>query len=400
MKTSTAMMAMVVGLALPALVDAQLFGRPGTTNPRTVPTPAPRLSYRDATNAPSDSKVLPANAVIPEPVNPDKLSLPAIPLPPEPIDGYLLTKQNGPFMVLAYTFQGEYADKYAQALAIELRVKHGLPAYVLRTKDFPGKSMIRNVPPTAPTGVFQPQVGLPEKLRTLDEAAVLVGDEKTLDDSEKLLHRVKKIRPICVDAIPNKWTHRKGDGLKRAIRTTNPYIPAEDLFVRKPDVMLKQINQGPHSIFNCPGKYSLQVAEFSGLSDVVNPTTREGMFNMFNLKRGPLAHAADDAEKLANALARDKQVNQSGGRPYVFHSRYSSKVMMGSFDSPNDPSAIKLRRDLLLMGVDLNNRGVTDVMIVPATSLTEVARITRGDDITTVTTSESAPPLQSRYIKR
>ena len=52
-------------------------------------------------------------------------------------------------MVLAKTFRGPDAEKLALALAMELRGKYNLPAYILRTKDFPGKSNIRGVPPTA-----------------------------------------------------------------------------------------------------------------------------------------------------------------------------------------------------------------------------------------------------------
>ena len=52
----------------------------------------------------------------------------------EPGKTYALTEQNGPWMVMAYSFSGEGADKQAQELVIELRMKYKLPAYTHRMK--------------------------------------------------------------------------------------------------------------------------------------------------------------------------------------------------------------------------------------------------------------------------
>lgn len=399
MKTPLALMALAVGLALPASADAQLFRKPGTPPappsggpasrgfPRNAPASRP-AAPATASAAPKDANVLPANSVIPEPANATELPSAKVPLPLEPIEPYLLTKDNGPFMVMAYTFRGPDSEKYAQALAMELRGRHSLPAYVLRLKDFPGKSNIRGVPPTAPGNVRRGELNPPEKFRTEDEATVLVGDEKTQDDQEKLLHRVKKIRPVCLDGLPNIWLQRRGKGLQYAMSTTNPYVPAERLFVQKPDVIVAQMNQaGDHNIHTCPGKYSLQIAEFKGRTEIIG---KSGTPGIFNLKRSALATAADDAERLATALSRDKEVSQTGARPYVFHSRYSSRVLMGSFNDPNDPNAARLRDRLLKLATDLNNRNVTDVMIVPATVLTDIKELGKaGGDPTVVTTSQS-----------
>jgi hypothetical protein len=382
MKTSTAMMALVVGLSVPAVAGAQLFRREGTTNPRSVPTPKPALGAGDPTNpaAPAagdkDKNVLPSGAVIPDPVNPKDLPPSKIPLPPDPIEPYLLTMEAGPFMVLAHTFKGENSEKYAQALAIELRKKYGLPAYVFRPKDIPMRSLIRGVPPTAAPGVSRPILAYPEAERIKDEAAVLVGNEKTLKDSAKLLEKVKHIHPATLDGMSDAHFWRKGTGLIRAIQTTNPYAPAEVIFPRKPDVMITQMNQGPHSIFTCPGRYSLQIAEFTGRKTMLGgnlPESRIG--GILELRKSPLATAADDAEKLAAALARDKEFMQLGYVPYVYHDRYASRVMVGAFNSPNDPAATKLRQGLIEEAGKLNNRRVTDVMIVPASMLTDLSGV-------------------------
>lgn len=375
MKTSTAMMALVVGLSAPAAAEAQFF-RNGGSNPRSVPAPPPKPTSAPAAGAaPGDPSVKPSGFVVPEPINADDRPPPGVKLPAEPIEPFLLTREAGPFMVNAHAFKGPHADQYAQILAMELRSKYGLPAYVLRPKDFPLRSNIRGVPPTANPGINRAMPGLPLMERIKDEALVLVGNEKTLADSKKLLNHVKKIRPECLDVIPECFPWRKGKGLKYATNATNPYVPAEELFPRQPDLLVQRINQGPHSIYTCPGRYSLQIAEFSGRQEMVQGPQSENRLSVFSLKSSPLATAGDDAEKLAEKLAKDPLVRQTGYVPYVYHDRYSSKVYIGAFNSETDPEAAKLRKNMINLSLELNTQKITDVAIVPATALTDLGGI-------------------------
>ena len=50
-------------------------------------------------------------------------------------------------MVLARVFRGADAERMALALVKELRNEYHLPAYILRTKDYPGKSLMRALLP-------------------------------------------------------------------------------------------------------------------------------------------------------------------------------------------------------------------------------------------------------------
>lgn len=398
MRTSIVATLVAAGLLSAQTASGQIFQRRGAqqpTRPQSGTTTAPTTSApagpgspifgggsklgaagtntaANATNAPRDNMVVPANRALPEPDLNALNATPGIALPDAPIEPFLLTKDAGPFMVMAHTFRGPNAAKYAQILAMELRDRFNLPAYVLLGKEFPGKSNLANIPPTAPEFVRQGQVAAPENARMTDEAAVLVGNEKSLDDSEALLKKVKKLKPDCLDKIPQVWNFRKGKGLSKAMLTTNPYVPAEQLYQRKPDVLLMQMNEGPHSVFRCPGNYSLQIAEFTGRSAFV---TSDKKFLGFSGKGTPLKDAADNAEKLAAALAKDKEVQQTGYQPYVYHDRFSSKVMIGSFSAPTDPNAVKLRNHLIKIATDLNNRGTTETMIVPATQLTNVSQL-------------------------
>jgi hypothetical protein len=269
-------------------------------------------------------------------------------LPNDPIEPYLLTRDDGPFMVTAKTFKGVDAERYALALVLELRNDFGLPAFILRTKDFPMRTVMRNVPPLSPSYVRKPQLSDPERKRSEDEAAVLVGNEKTLADSVKLLARVKKIKPKCLDHMPTIFVWRTGKGLQNATRTTNPYVPMQDLFpgLRK-DKLIVQMNDGPRSVMKCPGRYTLQVAEFLGRSEI-NPNMREPrLMDPETIKESPLMTAMDDAEKLAEKLGKDPDLVKSGYHAYVYHDRTSSRVMVGSFSAPNDPAAARLRETLV-----------------------------------------------------
>jgi hypothetical protein len=338
----------------PALTNGGLFEKPDTTPKR-------------------DTRVYEASTSLPAPTIPDPAQAPTIELPSDPIEPFLLTRQAGPFMVMAKTFRGPDAERWALALVLELRNDHGMPAYILRSRDFPMRSNIRNIPPTAVRAQQQPHVGLPEKVRTYDEAVVLVGDEKTLHDSELLLHKVKKIKPKCLNGNPSIFKWR--DGLHTAMRTTNPFVPAQDIFPRKNDPLVLKMNGGPFSVLHCPGHYTMQVAEFGGRATFVTEVVKQKTNPLNSLteliKDSPLERAYDEAEELAEKLAKNPEIKKLGCQPYVFHDRTTSKVMMGAFNSPDDPSAVRLRNTLLKLAVELSEKK-TDTMIVPAPYLTDV----------------------------
>jgi len=375
MRTTIAAAAIAASLMAPG-TDTLAQGLFNRNKPAggTVDPNATRASQTSTINNSAAGKpdVLPYNAEVPAPSGVDGMK-PTIPLPTGPIEPYLMTRENGPFMVLAYTFRGPDAPRQALGLVLELRSQYKLPAYILLPKKFPGKSNIRGVPPMTAPFVTRDDVNLPELLRTLDEAAVLVGDLKTTKDSFDLMHQIKKLHPVCIDGQPQAFHWRKGQGLSRAMTTTNPFVPAEDLFPRQPDVMVGQMNGGPHNIRFCPGRYTLQVANFTGRTtlDPENDPRFKGLMGT----KSPLATAHDDAERLAEALSKDREVQKTGYQPYVYHDRYSSRVTIGSFTNPNDPAAQKLHDRMIELAVDLNNRRVSDTMIVPASSLLDLGPI-------------------------
>ena len=375
MKTPIAALALLGTLAASPVWGQTGAAASGGSTPRT---PVFSSGASDAAQAPGrghPGRVFPSGTTLPEPTQADDLKHPTFEVPNEPIEPWLLTKEAGPFMVLAKTFRGPDSEKMALALAKELRTRYGLPAYILRSKDFPGKSNIRGVPPTADPAVVQANVSVPEKYRTYDEAAVLVGNEQTEKDSVALLHKVKKIKPECLNAMPSLWKWR--EGLSTAIRTTNPYVPAQYLYPHKPDKLVVQMNQSSRSVVNCPGRYSLQIAEFAGRSTFNDKDER--FQGILSLKKSPLATAAADAEHLADRLAKDPDIQKLGQPIYVYHDRTSSKVFIGSFNAEKDPNAVEVRDSMLKLAVPLLDRkrptGGLDRMIVPAGILTDLKDI-------------------------
>jgi hypothetical protein len=344
----------------------------GTAQPNS-PRPAPNQAGN--VSAPGDKPLIPRGAEAPPLTPVNDLKPPTTPLPDEPIEPYLLTKDNGPFMVHCRDFVGPDAERMALALVKELRNEFGLPAYILRLKDYPGRSNIRGVPPTVPSQVKAPNIKYPEKIRTQDLAAVLVGNETTLAGQEKLWRHVKKLNPKCLEGMSSPYWWRKG--LSQALRTTNPYVPAQLLYPQPKDKMVVLWNSGQRSIANCPGAYSLQIADFSGRSTFQFGSNDMPQQLLPDLRSSPLRTAHDDAERMAEKLSKAPEIQKLGQPIYVYHDRTTSKVFIGSFNSPQDPAAAAMREELVKNAVVLANKnkrgkGAVDTMIVPAIALSEV----------------------------
>ncbi len=361
----------------------------------SAPPPSTGGSYstQAATPPAGQPKEYAADA-IPGPTLEEDLKPVSIALPNDPLEPYLLTKQNGPFMVLAQVFRGVDSERLALALCKELREEYHLPAYILRSKEFPMKSYIRGTPVQAPSETTKSAIKLPERIRIQDEAAVLVGDEKTEQGTEALLHKVRKIYPKCLKHMPRLFAWRDGS-LYRAIRTTNPYVPAQWLFPRPPDKLMIQMNSGLRSIAHCPGHYTIQVAQFAGHTAYNLSGGEESKFDKFiNERKSPLRTAHDDAERLADRLAAMPEVKQLGLPVFVYHDRTTSRVYVGSFNSADDPNASAVHQELIRVAAKANSalqptnrwkKPQSDMQVLPASLASQMivpaAMLTNVDDL-------------------
>jgi hypothetical protein len=192
---------------------------------------------------------------------------------------------------------------------------------------------------------------------------VLVGDFASFDDprGQKVLATIKSLHPAALSGESGKSQSfadfRKMIGLDRkaakgpmhmAFVTPNPLLP-EDYFTRQQtdEFVLKMNADVTHSLLDCPGRYSVRVATFTGSGTFDQKAISSGD-NELPLESRLIA-AAEQAHTLTVALRKQ------GWQAWEYHDRESSIVCVGSLDQ------VRVRQ--------------ADGMIVPHP---EIARIVAG----------------------
>ncbi len=265
----------------------------------------------------------------------------------DPNKDYLLTEENGPWTILACTFSGEGAEEQARELVLELRRRYKLPAYMHRIhfnlEQPEGRGLDRYGGPVQM---------LYQRGDTVDEIAVLVGDYPAVDDPEaqRTLRRLKQFEPECLEIDHSRPTTRNLAGwralasqinrdrdtagpLNKAFVTTNPLLSKDYFAPDGVDPEVLEWNTGvQHSLLDCSGRYTLQVATFRGRT-LIKQNEIEAVERGARGFRGGLAEAAEKADRLCRAL------RMMGYDAYQFHDRYASIVTVGSFDSVGTPRA-------------------------------------------------------------
>jgi hypothetical protein len=262
----------------------------------------------------------------------------------DPNKSYAASEANGPWMILATTFRGPQAERQAHELVLELRKRFKLTAYTHRkTFDYTGRE----------TGLGLTPDGRPKVMRHMQavvEVAVLVGDFSRVDDPdvEKVLHTIRYAEPHCLASGSStaqtfselrRWqkqllpagSERKQRGpMGHAFVVTNPLLPPEFFAPKGLDKLVLDMNkQVEHSLLDCPGKYSVRVATFSGAVLIDQRKIREVQSGKPLESR--LVAAAEKAHALTDLLRR------KGYEAYVFHDRHASYVTVGSFNSVGTP---------------------------------------------------------------
>jgi hypothetical protein len=251
-----------------------------------------------------------------------------------------LAEKDGPWLVLATTFRGEAARDDARALVQELRRDFGLQAYTHEKQfDFTDR----------PQGLGLNPDGSPKKMRYANatkilEVAVLVGDFASSDDSrgQKTLTKVKRLQPQCLAA--GKVTSRSYADFRRlvgldkqadkgplhlAFMIPNPLLPA-DYFAR-PEVeafVVEMNSDVEHSLLDCPGRYTVRVATFTGGGTFDQKAIESGKSDAFENR---LVEAAEKAHRLTVLLRKQ------GWQAWEFHDRDQSIVCVGSLSQLTVP---------------------------------------------------------------
>jgi len=259
---------------------------------------------------------------------------------------YSITQNNGPWMIVAASFSGDGAEKQAAELAQELRGQNHIVAYV--------HEMNFNFGDENP-GMGLDNYGAPTRrhYRRGDharEVAVLVGDFPSIEDPEaqQMLAQIKTLEPqaLNVDAKQTAQTmvqvrqyedsikEKLGKGKKRgpmgqAFFTRNPLLPREYFVPKGVDPFVSKMNEGvEHSLLDCPGQKTIQVATFRGKT-TLQTSKDAGNTSFWGTKKhddsNPLMEAAENAHLLT------KELRAHGYEAYEFHDRMESIVTIGSF---------------------------------------------------------------------
>jgi hypothetical protein len=265
----------------------------------------------------------------------------------DPQKPYTLAEDNGPWMIMANSFSGDGAQQQAHDLVIELRKKYKLPAYVYERKIELGETFGRGVN----------QFGEPMKMKykrgsEIREIAVMVGNFPTIDDpsAQETLRKIKTARPETLELKEGKKTNANladwrwltprlpGNEAKKALGpmghafiTTNPLLPKEYFAPKGVDHFVVRLNDGlEFSLLNCPGKYSIRVAHFTGAAEIKPEKVKDIKEGRAQLK-SQLGEAAENAHRVATTL------RSKGYEAYEFHDRTSSMVTVGHFETVGTP---------------------------------------------------------------
>ncbi len=280
----------------------------------------------------------------------------------DPGKDYRLKEEQGPWIIMACSFSGPTGEKQAHELALELRQRYRMEAFVHHMDfklDDPNSSA-QSITASPHRHVYHQVTESPKDYSDgeIKETAVMVGNFSAIDDADaqRTLAKLKAADPDCLNPkqakdetrslawwrkiqaeaealAPKEIEGRKLNGpLARAFITRNPLLP-DEYFVPKTgldELVVKMNKNVKFSLLDCPGKYSVQVAHFTG--EVILNQGEIRAIESGN-RPGPeattqgLAQAAEKAHELTEAL------RLKGWEAYEFHDRNESKVTVGSFDA-------------------------------------------------------------------
>ncbi len=348
-----------IGAALIGLTSP-LYGQTSTASPGTAPrTAVPSTTPQTATPSTAPTRL------------------------PKPL-AYPITPQAGEWLICAKSYIGENARTLAEELAHEIRTQYNLPAYVFnRGAEERDREEKRLAEMRKRQEEFLRQLGaVPadqrwryRTLRIEEQFAVLVGGYPSIEVARKELDKIRKLKPPAEKfmdrAVLVKANENNGNGstiesawvnpFQTAFIVHNPTIPMEKEDPNKPDPFLKDLNEGESlSVLKCRKDWTLVVKVYHGQT-IVQPKNASSTFlsrlTMGGNKTDLLSAAAMQARSLAEYLRSMKEMPVEA---YVMHTRHSSIVCVGQFDSPEDPKLQQMQK--LLANMKITNKEKTIVL--------------------------------------
>jgi hypothetical protein len=292
----------------------------------------------------------------------------AAPPAPDPTREYLVTKDQGPWMICVHSYTGPEAPAMAVQLVQELRNRYKLPAYIFNYgAEERHKEMERVIQIIQAQRKYLQDQGItpdpktPIRVRhrkSFDEqCAVLVGGYADMESARRALDGIKKLPPPDAKRFNLQEMFiidPQGHGQKTPVNpfthgfvARNPALPKEDRPADqdKLDIaVLRKLNAGePLSLLQCPKKYTLAITQLQ-TPTVVQPRSASGSF-LESLGFGSKTTSHEDAAA-QNAHNFAEVLRKMRLEAYVLHARFSSIVTVGGYDSPDDPR-LKLDQERL-----------------------------------------------------
>ncbi|HZT82566.1 MAG TPA: hypothetical protein VFA26_20220 [Gemmataceae bacterium] len=273
----------------------------------------------------------------------------APPVETDPNKEYPVVAEAGPWMVCAATYTGPDSQKMAKEIVLLLRKRDHLPAYVFNRGEEERRKQreeVERLRRTLPEGARIPMH------RIEDQCVVLVGGYPDMDAARRALDDIRKLAPPpehLMDRVATAQPQTGPDGSRgigvqhaylnpfrfRSMVVPNPLVPVPRAN-KANDAFLKQLNADEdYSLLKCPRPWTLAVAEYAGASTTQSRAAPTNPFLEALGFGGKSTDALSASGMMAHEVAR--VLRQMKLEAYVLHTRHSSVVAVGGFDSQNDP---------------------------------------------------------------
>jgi hypothetical protein len=288
---------------------------------------------------------------------------------------YAVTPDAGLWLICAASYQGENAPELANKLCTYLRERR-FPAYVFNRGNQERKKLQEELDQWQ-----RANPGVPRKWRLAhlqeEQLAVLIGGFR---DVEAASSQLKKVRGWDLPDIKLKSgkpafdtydVYEPAQGKKTyevkrypinpfhtAFVIRNPTVPQERKPVAKVDPFWKKLNADePRSLFKCAKPWTLAVQEFPG-AQVIQPTSSSGGFlEKLGFSDHHLGKRLDASAVMAQQVC--DMFRKLGFKSYVLHTRSSSVVTVGEFDTRDDPALLRTQEKLKSMSFKNGNTNET-----------------------------------------
>ena len=279
---------------------------------------------------------------------------------------YPLTVEAGTWLICCASYSGVDAPELSKQISEVLRTRDNLKGYIFNYGEEEKKKQIADFERRQK---MSPELRQPMKFtRVSEQCAVLVGGYKDIEDARKNLEKIKKLPPPDLKLEQGKETSdviniyvptadKKGAEIRRervnpftrAFVVRNPLIPNQTIANNKPDPVLKTLNADEqYSLLKNSKSVTLVVKEYNG-SAILQSTkavTTSFMDKRFGSRQGDmLGAAALQAHETARVL-RKLEFDA-----YVLHTRTSSIVTVGGFDSRDDPNLAKIQKAITTLKI-------------------------------------------------